>query len=42
MNKLFIKIIDIFKDKRKSDIELNDNDFDKITGYILEKKSKRP
>lgn len=40
MNMLLFKIIDIFRDKRKSDIELNQNDFAKITGSILEKKSK--
>lgn len=40
MNSLLLKIIDIFKDKRKSDIELNENDFTQITGFILEKKSK--
>lgn len=36
------RIVDIFKSRRKSDIELHDNDFDKITGTILEEKiSKR-
>jgi len=37
-NNLLMKLINIFKSKRKSDIELHDNDFAKITSLIVEKK----
>ena len=32
---LMTKVKNILKIKRKSDIELNSNDFSKITGFIL-------
>ena len=35
INELILKIINMFKSKRKSDIELNDNDFAKITPSIV-------
>lgn len=41
LNELILKVINIFKSKRKSDIELNDNDFTKIAGGIVEYKTKQ-
>ena len=38
LSELILKVINIFKPKRKSDVELNDNDFANITSFIVERK----